>query len=108
MSGSRALSWFLVELGARPFPSLQETAHGGFGVFYGRSQGRQSWSGAWVVIGQQDRWGYYLILGDLLSVSLTKPPYPDKNQNSKTANGRRVPLTGLLGLTVTAKPKLNA
>jgi len=32
--------------------------------------------------------------------TLAKPPNPDKKPNFKTATGRRVPLTDLLGLMV--------
>jgi len=37
--------------------------------------------------------------------SQAKPPNLDKKRNFKTANGRRVPLTDLLGSAVPAKAK---
>jgi len=41
--------------------------------------------------------------GRAANESETKPPNLDKNQNSKTANGRRVPLTDLLGQAIPTK-----
>jgi len=41
--------------------------------------------------------------GRAANESQTKPPNLDKKPNFKTANGRRVPLTDLLGYTATTK-----
>jgi len=43
--------------------------------------------------------------GRAANESETKPPNLDKNQNFKIANGRRVPLTDLLGSAIPAKAK---
>jgi len=43
--------------------------------------------------------------GRAANESETKPPHLDKKLSFKTANGRRVPLTDLLGLAVPAKAK---
>ena len=44
--------------------------------------------------------------GRAANESETKPPNLDKKPDSKTANGRRVPLTDLLGYTISNKAKL--
>jgi len=42
--------------------------------------------------------------GRAANESETKPPNPDKKLNFKCANGRRVPLTDLLGQVLRTKP----